>query len=71
MFAQTPASCSETNSERHSIALLLLDVGNPSVSELSIADSNLTAATSLAKSSEGVEPGYDDAEYEAPTFIRH
>lgn len=49
------------------MALLLDEVGTPPDSELSIIESNFTAATSFAKSSDGEESGYEDAEYDDPT----
>lgn len=47
--------------------MLLDEVGTLPDSELSIFESNFTAATSLHNSSDGDESGYDDAEYD-PTW---
>lgn len=68
MNAHNPASCSDTNSVRFIIALLLEEVGFPPASELSIAESNFTAPTSLAKSSDGDESGYEETLYDPPTY---
>lgn len=42
----------------------------PPASELSITANILTAATSLANSSDGDESGYDEVEYVVPTCKR-
>lgn len=49
------------------MALLLDEVGKPPASELSMTARSFTATTSFAKSSDGDESGYDDAEYCVPT----
>lgn len=68
VLAQSPASCSDTSSMRHVIALLLEDVGIPPASELSMTASSFTAPTSFASSSDGDESGYEQTQYDAPTY---
>lgn len=68
VLAQSPASCSATSSVRQAMALLLDEVGMPQESELSMTASSFTAATSFANSSDGDESGYEDVEYDGPTY---